>query len=68
MLKNLDWKTLLLSKTFWAGAIAFGTSAAHAYGLWVGGNKGGALTELGLAFSVFLGAIGIKDATSGPVN
>jgi len=68
MLKNLDWKTLLLSKTFWAGLIALGTGAVHAYGQWVAGAKATALTELGIAFSAFLGAIGIKDATSGPVN
>lgn len=68
VLKNIDWKTLLLSKTFWAGMFALGSGAAHAYGVWIAGNKGGAIVELGVAFSAFLAAIGIKDATSGPIN
>ncbi len=68
MFKNIDLKTLFLSKTFWAGVIAFGTGAVHAYGQWMAGDKAGALLALGTAFSLLLGAIGIKDATSGPVN
>lgn len=67
-MKNIDFKTLFLSKTFWAGLMAFGTGAFHAYGQWVLGNKAQAITELGLAISALLGAIGLKDATSGPVN
>lgn len=68
MLKNLDWKTLFFSKTFWSGMGAFGTAAFHAYGVWMAGQKAQALTELLAGFSALLFAIGLKDATSGTVN
>lgn len=68
MLKNISWGTLFGSKTFWAGLSAFGAGIVHAYGVWVAGNKGQAITEAVAAFSLLLGAIGLKDATSGPVN
>ena len=67
-LKNISWGTLLTSKTFWGGIGTFGSVAFHAYGEWIKGNKAQALTELIAGFSVLIGAIGIKDATSGPVN
>ena len=68
MLKNIDWKTMLLSKTFWSGLIAFVTVAFHAFGVWKTGGKAQAITEFMSGFSAFLFAIGLKDATSGPIN
>lgn len=68
MLKNINWKTLLLSKTFWGGLSVLAGAAAHAYGLWAAGQKATAVAELVTAFGAFLAAIGIKDATSGPIN
>lgn len=68
MLKNLDWKTLLLSKTFWLGgvvsAIPFFLTAA---GKWKT-DKAGALESFLTALGIIGGAIGIKDATSGSIN
>lgn len=68
MLKNINWGTLLLSKTFWGGLSVLAGAAAHAYSIWLTGQKATAVAELVAALGVFLGAIGIKDATSGPVN
>lgn len=68
MLKNLSIGTLLGSKTFWGALIAFGGAAAHSYGLWKTGNQATAVAEFTTALGALLAAIGIKDATSGPIN
>lgn len=68
MLKNINLWTLITSKTFLGGFTVWLTAVAHAYGQWATGAKAAAITEFFLASGALLSAIGIKDATSGPVN
>jgi hypothetical protein len=68
MLKNVTFKELITSKTVWAGIIAFVPQAFHAVGQWTSGAKASAVATFGTALATLLAAVGIKDATSGPVN
>jgi len=67
MLKNLDWKTLFGSKTFWGAIAAALPMLITAAGLWKT-DKGAAINTAVSALGLIFAAIGIKDATSGPVN
>lgn len=67
-MKNIPWTTLLTSKTFWGALTLWATTVGHAYGQWQAGAKAQALSEVLGATGALILAIGIKDATSGPVN
>lgn len=67
-LKNIDLGTLIGSKTFWGGLGLCVTGMVKAYATYKAGDIAGAITEAGMAISALLAAVGLKDATSGPVN
>lgn len=67
MLKNMTWSTLFGSKTFWGAVAAAVPMLVTAAGLWKT-DKGAAVNTAISAIGLILGAIGLKDATSGPVN
>ena len=67
MLKNLDVKTLLLSKTLWGAIVAAIPMLIGAAATWKT-DKASAINQAVSAIGLILAAIGLKDATSGPVN
>ncbi len=67
MFKNMSLGTLLGSKTFWGSLAAAVPMLLTAAGLWKT-DKGAAINTAVSALGLILAAIGIKDATSGPVN
>lgn len=67
MFKNMSLGTLLGSKTFWGAVAAVVPMLITAAGTWKT-DKGAALNQAVSAMGLLLGAIGLKDATSGPVN
>ena len=67
MFKNITLGTLLGSKTFWGAITAAVPLLLQAAGQWKT-DKGSAINTAVTALGLILGAIGLKDATSGPVN
>ena len=67
MFKNMTVGTLLGSKTFWGAVAAAVPMLITAAGLWKT-DKGAAVNTAVSALGLIFAAIGIKDATSGPVN
>ena len=67
MFKNMSWAILLGSKTFWGAVAAAVPMLITAAGVWKT-DKGAAFNQAVSAIGLVLAAIGLKDATSGPVN
>ena len=55
-LKNIDFWTLITSKTFRAGLTAFGGGMIHAYAQWAGGSKVQGISEALLSIAALLAA------------
>jgi hypothetical protein len=67
MFKNMTIWILLGSKTFWGAVAAAVPMLIAAVGMWKT-DKSAAINQAVTALGLIFAAIGIKDATSGPIN